>query len=85
MAGCGTNKNRVIGAAKSSGEVEASKKLAEYPSDCRKTSRSGVRIGERLDVALLRTDQALTRQNNRTKRCAAWYDELKSNIEGKTK
>ncbi len=78
---CVTDKDRALLAGMQLGEIEASKKLAEYPDDCRKSSRSGVRKGERLDVALLRTDQALTRQNNRTDRCADWYDELKINTE----
>lgn len=85
LASCATNKSRVIAAGKLSGEIEASKKLADFPTDCRSKARSGVRVGERLDVALLRTDQALTRQNNRTQRCAEWYDELKANIEGQVK
>lgn len=81
LAGCGTINKAILAAGKQTGEVEASKTLADYPDDCRKTSRSGVRDGERLDAALLRTDQALSNQNNRTVRCAEWYDELKSNIE----
>lgn len=81
LTGCGTINKTILAAGKQTGEVEASKTLADYPDDCRKTSRSGVRDGERLDAALLRTDQALTNQNNRTVRCAEWYDELKTNTE----
>ena len=82
LTGCATANKQALEAGRQNGELEASKQLPDYPDDCRKTSRSGVRSGERLDVALLRTDQALSRQNARTKRCAAWYDELKEGTAG---
>lgn len=68
---------RTDAAAAAQGELEASRILPAYPADCRRTSRSGVQVGDRLDTALLQTDAALTRQNARTRRCAAWYDDLK--------
>ncbi len=48
--------------------------LPPYPEDCRMTSTAGVDEGERLDVAVLKYDHALGRQNARTSRCAKWYD-----------
>lgn len=51
--------------------------LPEYPPDCRRWQPSGVLEGDRLDAALLKTDQALTQANLRVRRCATWYDELK--------
>lgn len=81
LASCGTINTTLLEAGQRSGEVEASKQVSEYPEDCRRISKSGVKEGMRLDEALLRTDQALTNQNNRSRRCAEWYDELKTNIE----
>ena len=48
--------------------------LPPYPEDCRLTSTAGVEEGERLDVAVLKYDNALSRQNARTAYCAEWYD-----------
>lgn len=45
----------------------------EGPADCDVRERSGVEVGDRLDVALIKTDQALYRANNRTQRCAAFW------------
>lgn len=56
-------------------------RLPDQPADCRRTERSGVEPGDRLDVAALKTDQALGRANARIDRCAAWYDDLKESRE----
>ena len=82
LTGCATANRQATDAARAAGELEATKRLPEYPADCRRTSRSGVRSAERLDVALIRTDQALTQQNARTRRCAQWYDGVKKEFEG---
>jgi hypothetical protein len=50
-----------------------------YPNDCRRWQTSGVNEGDRLDLALLKTDQALNQANLRIKRCSTWYDGLKKN------
>ncbi len=55
------------------------------PDDCRKQERSGVRMGEPLDTALIRTDRALGRANARVKRCADWHDQVGTGIEEGTK
>lgn len=79
LAGCSTAEQRALDAARRQGELNA-QLFPPYPDDCRKRERSGVRMGERLDVALIRTDQALGRANARISRCAAWYDGI--SIEG---
>ncbi|WP_165937725.1 hypothetical protein [Antarcticimicrobium sediminis] len=43
-------------------------------------SHSDVRTGDRLDVAVLKSDAALARQNARTVRCADWYDHLQEGL-----
>lgn len=57
--------------------LEAARTLPDLPEDCREEERSGVALGERLDAAALRTDHALTRANQRVRRCAGWYDDLR--------
>ena len=56
--------------------------LPPLPEDCRRTGRSGVRQGQRLDEALMRTDAALTAQNARTTRCAGFYDRIRASHMG---
>jgi hypothetical protein len=46
----------------------------ELPADCRRWQASGVQPRDRLDVALVKTDTALTQANLRVRRCAAWHD-----------
>lgn len=74
LTACATVDGRLEAAAGKAGQTEAGRELPGYPDDCRKRERSGVRQGEPLDVALIRTDQALGRANARTTRCAGWYD-----------
>ena len=83
LSACATADDRLQDAAVLTGWSEAGKILPDYPEDCRKSERSGVRTGEPLDVALLRTDQALGRANARVRRCAAWYDTHRSGYAGK--
>ncbi len=94
-AGCATDKARLGKAAREKAKADvqsdtidlaeqervASRALPALPAECRKRERSGVDLGERVDVALLKTDQALTRANKRTVNCAAWYDTLKTERE----
>lgn len=60
-------------------EALAAARLPTYPADCRRWQPSGVAAGDRLDAALLKTDQALTQANLRVRRCAEWYDGLETN------
>ncbi|WP_415715975.1 hypothetical protein [Roseibium sp.] len=77
LTACATVDDRLQSAAIQTAKVEAEKTLPDYPADCRRKARSGIRAGEPLDVALIRTDQALGRANARVQRCASWYDEIK--------
>ncbi len=73
LAGCaGTDR-----AAEVRGQLEATRILPDLPGHCRRLIRSGVRAGERLDIALLKTDAALAQQHKHTRICAEWYDELR--------
>ncbi|WP_420408714.1 hypothetical protein [Hoeflea sp.] len=54
--------------------------LPEYPEDCRRTYRSGVNEGDRLDAALVKTDRALSRANSQIRVCAGWYDDVRKGI-----
>lgn len=69
----------VVGADR--GARAAERTLPALPEDCRALSRAGVQEGDRLDVALLKIDRALTRQNMRTTRCAEWYDQLRAGLQ----
>lgn len=51
--------------------------VPDLPDDCRRREASGVREGDRLDVALVKAERALARQNARTGRCAALWDDVK--------
>lgn len=64
------------------GEVRAAQILPDLPDDCRRLTFSGVREGDRLDVAVLKADAALARQNAQAVRCADWYDQLKAGLRG---
>ncbi len=77
LSACETVDDRLRAAAEQAGEVKATKELPDYPEDCRRTERYGVRPGEPLDVALIRTDNALGRANSRIVRCSGWYDQIK--------
>ncbi|MBN9671686.1 hypothetical protein [Roseibium aggregatum] len=81
MTACETGDARLRLAATRTGETEASRNLPNYPDDCRKRERSGVREGEPLDTALIRTDNALDRANARVRRCARWYDGIRTGFE----
>ena len=82
LTACAGIDDRLYAAATAQGEIEATKQLPDLPPDCRQISRSGVRRGDRLDTALLKTDAALARQNDRTGRCADWYDEIQAGFAG---
>ena len=71
-----TDSARVAEAAAQKAVLEADR-LPDLPADCRKQERAGLSQGERLDVAVLKLDAALTRQNARGERCAAWFDRVR--------
>jgi hypothetical protein len=78
LSACATADSRLQQAGQKTGLLAASAFLPDYPVDCRKRETSGVRAGEPLDLALIRTDQALGRANARVTRCSRWYDTIKS-------
>ncbi len=69
-----TDSARVAQAGEALGVARAVAVWPDYPSDCRQSERGGLVAGDRLDVAVLKLDRALARQNARTLRCAEWYD-----------
>jgi hypothetical protein len=82
LIGCATVDDQLKDAAGRQGVLAAGRSMPDLPADCRKRERSGVRIGDPLDTALIRTDRALGRANARVTRCAAWYDQVRGAIEG---
>ena len=87
MSACVTAEDRLRAAGTIQAEaglvdtaIEAARQLPDLPADCTTREASGVRKGDRLDVALVKTDRALGRANARVRRCAAWYGDLEGNI-----
>ena len=76
LTGCAGIDERLERAAEIEGELKATKVLPDLPAYCREYTRSGVRRGDRLDTALLKTDAALAAEHERTRICAEWYDEI---------
>lgn len=82
LAGCATTDGRVKAAARTTAEagqvgeaIRVASDLPPLPEDCRRHERTGVKRGDRLDVATLKGDQAVGRGNDRIDRCAAWFDD----------
>lgn len=82
LAGCVSAEQKMRDAARKKAAadqvgaaLESAGARPPLPSDCRKLERSGVKVGDRLDIALVKTDAALGRANQRVTRCAGWYDE----------
>ncbi len=75
-----TDLSRVLDAGASIGQTQAERGFPDLPDDYRRLSYSAVRAGYRLDVAVLKADAALARQNARTTHCADWYDQLQAGL-----
>lgn len=80
LAACGGIDQRLERAAETQGQLEAATALPDLPEYCRQNTRSGVREGDRLDTALLKTDAALAEEHRRNAICADWYDELQAEL-----
>ena len=52
--------------------------LPDQPADCPKPETANVKSGERLDIALVKTDAALDRANAKAKACFDWYASIRS-------
>lgn len=76
LGACATDRDRAADAGAALGTVAGSAGWPDLPDDCRRLERSGVRAGEPLDTALIRTDRALGRANARVTRCAGWHDRV---------
>lgn len=88
LTGCGTDKFRLNQAYSAKGKADASKTaLAEaekrvqearrmpvYPDYCKQKHHSGVKLGDRLDVANEKGDIALGAANDQIVWCTAWYE-----------
>ena len=83
LSACQTDRDRAMSAGARIGAAAAqSQPDPPLPEDCRKRERSGVSLGDPLDLALIKTDQALGRANSRVARCAAWHDTYRSSLGG---
>ncbi len=82
-AACDLTEARLDAVGAERGARAANRTLPPLPEDCRALSRAGVQAGDRLDIALLKIDRALTRQNMRTTRCAEWFDQLRAGLQAK--
>lgn len=60
-------------------------KMPQYPADCIKPETAIVRVGNRLDVALVATDAALDRANAKAITCSRWYDKVRQAHDNQTK
>ncbi len=78
LTGCAGADRAIRDAAGDRAAIEETRALPALPSDCRRLHRSGVGAGDRIDVALLKTDAALVRHQAQTGHCAAWYDDLRA-------
>lgn len=93
LSGCATTNDRIaiaatqkaqsgrVGEALSvAGSVDIS--LPAWPADCAKHETTGVAPSDRIDVALLKADGAVSRGNARVDRCTKFYTDLQSNRKG---
>lgn len=83
LSGCAAGSQQRMNAAARTGaeaglvnQALAAGRFPDYPDDCRRWQTSGVQENDRLDAALVKTDQALTQSNLRVRRCADWYDSV---------
>ena len=89
LTGCATNDESRInfaGASKADASIGVQAleilnnikepQIPKLPSDCSQREKSGVKVKDRQDVALLKTDRALGKANDRVIRCSSWYTAL---------
>jgi hypothetical protein len=77
LTGCQTSEDIIKAAAEEKARQDEALRLPNQPAECGKRVRSGVSQGDRLDVAVIKTDIALGSANARGGRCAEWYNTLK--------
>lgn len=88
LAGCATDKAKFataeadkaraaqveVALASAEKSVQQARQMPLLPSECRRLWRSGIELGDRLDVAAKKSDIALGNANKQIAGCAAWYD-----------
>lgn len=78
LSSCGAIEKRLTDAAKKQGQTQAGINLPDQPDDCRKKEpHADIREGDEARSVLARERAALNRQNERTARCADFYDDVK--------
>ncbi|WP_199823746.1 hypothetical protein [Labrenzia sp. OB1] len=83
MSACQTDRDRAAGAGARLGAAAAAETAPpELPPDCRERERSGVQVGDPLDLALIKTDRALGQANARVVRCVGWHDRFRGEMTG---
>ncbi|MFB9340587.1 hypothetical protein ACFFTN_01545 [Aminobacter aganoensis] len=88
LTGCATGDRARLSAAKQAeataqatrNALQEAAKVPDKPADCRSTERSGVKLNDRLDIALVKTDRALSRANARIARCWAWDETYRKGL-----
>nr|WP_081593561.1 hypothetical protein [Rhizobium mesoamericanum] len=66
------------------GKIAAGINLPAWPDDCRELeAHASVDVGSELRSVLVRERSALDRQNARTGRCAAFYDDVQNKYAGR--
>jgi len=83
LSACQTDRDRAkLAGARLGAAAAQAKPDPDLPRDCRKQERSGVQLGDPLDIALIKTDRALGHANARVTRCAAWHDRFRDQMSG---
>ncbi|KQV83218.1 hypothetical protein [Rhizobium sp. Root1220] len=78
VSSCNTTE-RLNKAATAQGKIQAGIALPAWPDDCQKLEpHASVEVGSELRSVLVRERNALDRQNARTGRCGAFYDDIKT-------
>lgn len=81
MTGCAHNNAKIVRESTESktlyesmsAELDRQSKPPRVPTDCKMVEGAGIKLNERLDVALIKADAALMRANSRISRCWNWY------------
>lgn len=87
-SGCATDRARLASAEQAKARLGAldeaaaigaeAEPLPPQPAECRQKVSSGVRGGDRVDVALVKQDRALGRANALLAACAEFYDRART-------
>lgn len=85
ISSCATVEQKLVVAATVKGTADAGANLPDQPADCRKQeAHAEVTAGAEARSVLVRERAALDRQNARTGRCVAFYDDLKTKLGAKS-